>query len=228
VVSGVAIHGDTQWQAIEVELGQIVETHVPRALWGVFHFHAMHLFSDHKSFRGLITTTERFQMLREIAGAIPKYDLPVSYGAVDRRRFAKEPICQLIGRKAPNRIKLAHNVAFGLSVMGLQRWFNRSAADEVGVCVADRNDKTQASLKAVFQMMRHFPLNPPLVTLSNFVDALHFTASRESIGLQLADVAAFFVKRHLMQKADSEEFYKIIEPQLCVAPADALLYKEPG
>jgi len=193
VVSGIAIHGDTQWHAIETDLKTIITSQVPEELWSTFYFHATHLFSDHKSFRTLLSAQRRFQILREAAGIIAKYKLPVSFGAVNRKDFAEK----LKDRTPADRIGLAHQFAFGLSVTGLQGWFNRNAADEVAICVADRNDKVQMSLKQLFAMMRTIPLGHPVVSLFNFVDALHFAASEESIGLQLADIAAFFIKRHL-------------------------------
>jgi hypothetical protein len=62
--------------------------------------------------------------------------------------------------------------------------------------------------------------------LFNFVDAVHFASRKESIGLQLADAAAFVIKRHLMGKDNTEEFYKIIEPHLCVYPDSALIHSD--
>jgi len=153
-----------------------------------------------------------------IAGVIAKFRLPVSYGAVDRRDLARH-----IGDlwTQPERTKLAHQYAFALSITGFQVWFNREALNEVAICVADRNDKIHISLKQFFVIFRQMGLGP-IVSLPNFIDALHFAASEESIGLQLADCASFLIKRHLMDRPNSEEFYEIIEPCLCVDSESAL------
>jgi hypothetical protein len=116
---------------------------------------------------------------------------------------------------------LAHQYAFALSITGFQVWFNREALNEVAICVADRNDKIHISLKQLFVIFRQMGLGP-IVSLPNFIDALHFAASEESIGLQLADCASFLIKRHLMDRPNSEEFYEIIEPCLCVDSESAL------
>jgi hypothetical protein len=91
--------------------------------------------------------------------------------------------------------------------------------------VADRKEKLEPSFKRLYQQLRVEGFTgSPFLTLLNFIDALHFAASQESIGLQLADCAAFLIKRHLMGKDSTEEFYKIIEPRLCVDPDSAMMF----
>ena len=65
VVGGVLIHGDREWRAIEADMKHIIEQQVPQSLQANFYFHATHLFSDHGSFKQLITPEQRFQILRE-------------------------------------------------------------------------------------------------------------------------------------------------------------------
>jgi hypothetical protein len=81
----------------------------------------------------------------------------------------------------------------------------------------------------VFDRLRRFaPEQLPLgLQLYNFVDALHFADSRETFGLQLADCAAFLIKRHLMERSDSEVFYKIIEPHIFCEQASAVCPPSP-
>ena len=84
--------------------------------------------------------------------------------------------------------------------------------DEVVICVPVYNDvaNRQLHLKQTFAAQRAQGLpDLPMVLLMNFVDALHFASSSESIGLQLADVAAFVIKRHsLMRKGQTDKLYK--------------------
>ena len=84
------------------------------------------------------------------------------------------------------------------------------------------------TLKQDYAAQRRYPLpNNPLIMLFNFVDALHFAASEESIGLQLADSAAFIIKRHLMGKSNTEDLYKMIECRLVCELDSALLQLSP-
>jgi Protein of unknown function (DUF3800) len=150
--------------------------------------------------------------------------LPISYGAVNRTVFTK----YLPKEKPKARTTYAHQIAFSLCTMGLQGWFNREHGDEVAICVADQNDAMKLTLKQDYTAQRRYPLpNNPLIMLFNFVDALHFAASEESIGLQLADSAAFIIKRHLMGKSNTEDLYKMIECRLVCELDSALLQLSP-
>jgi hypothetical protein len=223
VVAAVAIHGDTEWQPIEHHAHQIIQTLVPEELQARFCFHARELFSDDKKFKGLLSAETRFALLRELLKIIADFKLPVSYAAVRRADIARA-----VPKTTPKeRTEWSNRTAFISCAMGLQGWFNREHQDEVAICVADRNDPLEASLKLDYRAIRREPFpNHPLVMLFNFVDAVHFASREESIGLQLADGAAFAIKRHLMGKEDTEEFYKIIEPHLCVYPDSALIYSD--
>ena len=223
VTAGVLIHGDLQWGIVDGNASAIILNHVPKELWGSFYFHADHLFHDNKRFEGLLSPTTRFQILRELAGLIDRYELPVSYAAVTRGFVAEK----LPHAKPAARMRLAQQFSFASCAIGFQGWFNRTpgVGDEVAICVADRKEKLEPSLKRLYQLLRMEGLGgSPFLTLNNFIDALHFAASEESIGLQIADCAAFLIKRHLMGKKNTEEFYKIIEHRLCVDPDSAMMF----
>jgi hypothetical protein len=220
VVAAVAIHGDTEWHPIEHHAHQIIQTLVPAELHSTFSFHATELFSDDEKFKGLLSAEIRFALLRELLTIIDDFALPVSYCAIRRTDIAR-----MVPNTTPKeRTDWCNRTAFISCAMGLQGWFNREHGDEVAICVADRNDPLEVSLKMDYAAIRREPFpNHPLIMLFNFVDAVHFASRRESIGLQLADAAAFAIKRHLMGKENTEEFYKIIEPRLCVWPKSALI-----
>jgi Protein of unknown function (DUF3800) len=229
VVAGVMIHGDDQWFPVENQAQQIVDTQVPESLREGFEFHATHLFSDHPKFKKLISAERRFTILREFLAIIAKLDLPVSYGAITR-----EPIVKTLSSwKVERRTSMARQWALDSCVLGFQGWFNRTGSNEVAICIADRAHKLEPTLRKGFASLRRVGLGylgmpaDPLLTLFNFIDALHFADSAESIGLQLADCAAFFIKRHLMGKSDSEEFYRIIEPHLVIYSAESALWRGP-
>jgi hypothetical protein len=221
VVGGVLVHGDNDWYPVETHANQIIKNYVPATLREGFSFHAMHLFGGNKKYQDLIPPDVRFQILREVLGIIATFELPVSYGAITRSELTKE----VEHWNVSERVDLAQQLALSLCLFGFQGWFNRESGDEVAICVASETEKKRlrAHLKQDYAMLRKrgFP-NFPLVTLFNFVDALHFTAAEESIGLQLADCATFAIKRHLMGKEDSEEFYKLIEKCLVCDPVSAL------
>jgi hypothetical protein len=222
VVGGVLIHGDVEWNPIEIALGAIKEARVPPELKDGFVFHAMHLHGDHKSYKKLISPEQRFAILGDLVRTIAMFKLPLSYGAVTRAKLGE----QLANFKSEDRTHLGHQIAFTLCAMGFQGWFNRGPfSDEVAIAVADKNDakNRQLHLKQNYATLRQFdhPL-APFAVYYNFVDALHFAALSESMGLQLADSVAFIIKRHLMKKDDTEELYKQLEPLFICEPESAL------
>jgi hypothetical protein len=121
VTAGVLIHGDFQWKSIETSTSAIIVNHVPEELWTSFYFHADHLYHDNKRFKGLLSAATRFQILRELAAVIDRYELPVSYSAVTRGFIAEK----LPHIKPADRMRLAQQFSFASCAIGFQGWFNR-------------------------------------------------------------------------------------------------------
>jgi Protein of unknown function (DUF3800) len=222
VVGGVLIHGDTEWHPIEVASNEIIASMVPPELRQGFFFRATRLHGDHKSYKGVLSSEQRLELLRQLVNLIAQFKLPISYGAITRAKLHEA----LPSSKSSTRTHIGHQIAFSLCAFGFQGWFSRGPfGDEVVICVADKNDvaNRQLHLKQTFAAQRAQGLpDLPMVLLMNFVDALHFASSSESIGLQLADVAAFVIKRHLMGKEDTDKLYKTLEPLLVCDPESAL------
>src|SRR5271154_1266138 len=142
VVGGVLIHGDTQWHPIEISANSIITSLVPEEIRSSFYFHAYRLFSDHKSFKGLLSAERRFQILRDLVTIIAYYELPISYGAITRSEITK----QISHWKPSERTHMAHQLAFSLCAMGFQGWFYRESSDEVAICVAAKTDEKNRQL----------------------------------------------------------------------------------
>ncbi len=220
VVGGVLIHGDSEWQPIEICFNAILAT-IPSEIRDGFCFHAMHLHGDHPKFKGLLGPKQRFDLLSNVVETIKLFKLPISYGAVRREKIWE----QLPTLKSEERTHFAHQLAFVSCALGFQGWFSRGPFDEVAICVVEKNDakNRQLHLKQNFAKLRTEGwINVPFGVLFNFVDALHFARSSESIGLQLADTVAFLVKRHLMGKEDTEALYQELHPLLVCDPDQAM------
>jgi hypothetical protein len=43
---------------------------------------------------------------------------------------------------------------------------------------------------------------------------MYFGDSRDSVGIQMADICGFFINRHLNQKAYAEGFYQVFSEQI--------------
>ena len=208
--------------ASEVLLGkeQSDSTHLPE-------FHACELYGGYKAFDG-IEQNHRFAAIGYLLRMLTDMNMSVIYGAVNLDEHKKNiygsadpvDVCfrkcvahieqwteiiimgginDAIGNEEPNsenqeRIKLAvlENVGKGLVIL-----------------IADECDgKTKNTLQ---QSFRNLGRTGPL---GCFHDDMFFGDSRYSSGIQLADLCAYFIARHLEGDASIEDFYQMIEPRL--------------
>jgi hypothetical protein len=96
--------------------------------------------------------------------------------------------------------------------------------EELVILIVDDCDKkTKEVLYKSFRALRGRLLpsktSGPINTgeLFHFHDDMYFSDSRYSIGIQLADLCAYLIARHLEGDASVEEFYKTIEPNIVSA-----------
>ena len=150
---------------------------------------------------------------------IHEKEIPILYGAVDKTKLKGE-----IYRNT-NPV----DMGFRLYLDSLDQWF-QSPSDEVfaeptnslpafsqAIIVLDgsRKDIRTTIEKASRQTCKKDKpgQGAPGVGVHVF-DDIFFADSKNSIGMQIADICMYFVARHLMQKPDSEGFYNIISDQI--------------
>ncbi|MBV8775427.1 MAG: DUF3800 domain-containing protein [Deltaproteobacteria bacterium] len=216
VVAAVLVNADTQWKPIERDIDSIIERFVPEDSREGFEFHAKELFSSSKRTRSWGQPL-RHAVLEEFVKLFDKYKLPILPGAANRSEVRKMAAISVSrGRlKGQNLLDLMSlNFAFLACSSVVNLWLKMFANREVGICFADKLNTDRVEwLKANLNFFRRNSLNgDPESRWDRLVDTVYWAESHESMGLQLADSAAFFYKRHLMEKADSEHFYSIIEP----------------
>jgi hypothetical protein len=183
-----------------------------------FEFHARDLFHG-SGFFGNWEQPKRFQTFEHCMRTVNHLGLPIIYGAVDKAKLAK----QIYKSASPLDMSLR------LCIEGIQKWFKENDPTEMGLLIADSfDDGKKRNLKRVFRDYRkklsleileqalldeaHKALAPPQV--SSLLDDMYFGDSRDSVGIQAADMCAFLVQRHLANKQDSEWLFNIIEPHI--------------
>ena len=223
VVAAVLVDADRQWRLLEADIQNIIETLVPQPSRRGFEFHAKELFSGSKSFPW--SKAIRHAILAEFVALFQKHGLPILTGASLRAQIRQ--LLETGDKKiAQKHLDLAaHNFAF-LDATGKVDFLLRTVApDEVGMCFADETIfQREDWLRTTLDFFRKMSLTGIQTDrFEHLVDTLYFAASHESLGLQLADSAAFLFKRHLMGKKDSEPFYKMIEPCVMLKSGPHLL-----
>jgi hypothetical protein len=197
--------------------------------------HEFKEFKAHDLFKGLnafegVSEDKRFLALEVLIKAVRDHGLLFVYSAVDR----------LILRDSPLASADPRQTAFQMCLLGIEDWAQSQSAEMPGggVKVEPRNfvlvlvdeNKDDAKLKDrltnSFRTLRAKWLAPSQTFKKNRLwhlhDAMYFGDSRDSVGLQMADLFAYFVAAHLAGKLDEngERFYNQIKDRLiCAKPA---------
>jgi hypothetical protein len=207
VVAAVIINGDTQWKNIESDIDDL-RSDFP----GLSRDTEL---KANKIFRGLgdfqsWNRLDRITLQKRLLGLIKRHNLPINAAVVDRE-YLKE--CTK-GKRAPTK---PEDFALVMCLYETEAWFCGHAAGEVGCIVADESDR-ESNFKASLKTFRKYPIGPVRAKYNHLIEPILFTDSREAWGVQLADHAAFFIKRMLLKKADSLEFFEIIKKNITAIP----------
>lgn len=196
---------DGHLSPIEINLGLIVANLIPPDEVPAFEeFHASDLFGGYGVFKDIGEKT-RFTAIRELLAGIQKYELPIMYGSVRRDIVGAEP--------AP--VVQSIDTAFRQCLPKIETWMNeRDSIAEMCLLIVDDSDEAKNravrdQLQKSYREMRP-RLRPPAMTrgqLTRFHDGMLFSDSRDSVGIQLADLCAYFICRHLRGEEKGDEFY---------------------
>jgi len=195
-------------------------------------FHACEIYKGTGAFLG-IEETKRFTAIEVLLEAVRMDALPFIYAAIDRKRFANSPF----GTGNPLV------TAFHLCLLGVEDWAttnhpNYSGAPKVidwkdcYLCIADDNKKDKVlkdQLRKTYRSLRvKHPFVPPHVNrLWHAHDDMFFADSTDCLGIQIADLCAYFVRLHLAGAVESQRFYEIFSKQIiCAQPEpESSLYR---
>jgi len=188
-------------------------------------FHASELYLGKGAFES-VEEEKRFDAIRVLLTALESEGLSYIYGAVDRRKLAKS----LVGTARPL------DMAFRLCVLGIEDWARNQHPQYPGaiqldfkdqyLLILDDNEQDKGELKrqlrATYRLLRwaHPYSRPKTETrLWHAHDDLYFGDSRDSVGIQMADLCNYFMSLHLQKIEGSEEFYEIfVGKTICAKP----------
>jgi hypothetical protein len=199
VVAAVIINGDSQWLAIEKHLDGIIQSLVPKESRQKFEFHAKDLFHGTKRYRDW-GKAKRWEILDALLDTFRLFEIPIRSGVVLRSDVGK----LLKPRQGISAQQWSHIMAFVACLLSVESWFEEHAPNEVGICIADNTDRYMSNLlKGVGRQVRDTK------RLGHLIDAVSFQDSYLSIGVQLADVCNFLIKRECSGSDTAGLFKKI-------------------
>lgn len=182
--------------------------------WGhdsvVFHSHEIR--KSHGDFRILLNPSVRASFLDRLNKAMNDIDCTVIAAAIDKRR--------LIDRYA--RPGNPYRIALTFCMERLQRWLiERAAAQALTHIVLERRGRNEdTQLETEFHRIRggdnHVGRMPNLDL--RFMDKKH-----NSTGLQIADLVAHPIGRHVVDPAQHNRAYEIVGSKLRRGPTGVLL-----
>ena len=194
---------DKQFHMLEVRSGAIAKSIVPDEKWEKFEeFHASELYGGFGVFNG-IPQKERFDVIELLLKGIAQLQLPIFYGAVDKLEQT------LYGSADPV------DICFQTCIRGIEQWASKQDPVELVVLIVDDcNKDIKASLRKSFRRLRE-PLRTPIFPPGqawHLHDDMYFGSSKESIGIQSADLCGYFIMKHLIGADPAAEgFYDIIK-----------------
>jgi hypothetical protein len=204
--------------SLEISAATAIMREIPEESRDLFlekfkEFKAVDLYNGHGPFDPLIIKQEhRFGLITYLLRLLEYNKIKVVYGAVDRFALERSSVA------SANSV----DICFRLCAEGIETYLaslpQKLPAYEFALFIADEFNSDKAELKASFRAMR--PLTrPPHFAVGKIFhvhDEMYFGDSKESIGLQLADLCAYFIAKHLEGAADpgAEGFYKLIEPHI--------------
>ncbi len=207
VVTAVIVK-DERFSNLEVRIGAALEAILsPEKIEHFEEFHACQLYGGYGVFDS-VEQPKRFDLIELLLQSLTLSGIPVVYGAVDKAKLA----AQLYGSAEPL------DVCFRVCLEGVEEWIARILPHDLALLIADDfgDSKTKTMLTKSFRNLRK-RLRPPweLGKLQHLHDGLYFGNSKDSIGIQLADLCGYFIAKHLNgDDKVAEAFYSQIEKHI--------------
>jgi hypothetical protein len=223
VYAGVIVQPDEDWTDLEQTLKTIRDDEYQPRDSESFEFHACNLFEESKGNH----PDRAYRTLMALLDVPRALELPIVCGAIDRRfttefmkgikPFAANPKKEL--NKTTRDFRWNDAIpAFILCAQATELWFREFAANERCLLIADESDQPtdrptiDKDTKIELRRIRNHP--PYKHSLDHIINTVYFGDSRFSLAIQLADACAFFIKRHLMGRTDSDLYFGKIKEQI--------------
>jgi len=199
VAVAILVDPDREWKKVEASRDQLLN---------LFHLEPDTEIHAHE----LFPYPEAQPFLKQHIGILATHQLPMFYGAVDRRLF-RQDFPNLPPNEQDRDVKL---LSFMYAVQMLDLWLQLYHPDEVAICIPNeeqyrRQKQKQSFIQAAVAYYRKLEPDEEC-KLNNIVEAPFFVDSAVSIGVQLADNCVYMLKRYLSGKPNMEDYMHLIQP----------------
>ena len=232
VVAGVVVHGDGQMAQVRSQLNKAVRNWIPPDQQESFVFHATELFNgggkvfvrDPKDTPNPKWPLEkRLEIAKDIAKIFKANRLPIAFAAIDRATF---PLTELARSgwdqlTAKQKIINTHVTAHVVATMKVDVWLRQNAPNEHAMMIVEDNQQAKKLIHSTQQYYQQRKLETLLsdherkyFPLRKIVEDPLFQEKRPGSVLQLADFAAYVIKRRLMGASPCDDSFDLIQSQI--------------
>jgi hypothetical protein len=229
VIAAVIVHGDKDTGRITKALEKLVKEY---GLNWIGEFHAKDIWHGSGVFdrdNPKWPLPRRRALLARLAALPKELSLPVAIGYVHRKTYdrALDDYSRQLERNhgiTRERSKLPAHVAqygeaFARVAKAVDTWMQKNAPRERAMLIAEDAPQVKRELKLIQSIFQSKNMDIQFLLTDSFktehiIETVHFAGKKESPFLQLADTCAFVAKRKLMRKADIDEIYARVEPQI--------------
>lgn len=213
VVVGAVLIPDFHFVNIEGSAGTIVEGLIPEDELDKFQeFHAAEMYYGQGAFQN-IEGERRHKSIKAMLSITTNLGVPVIYSAVHKKKLASAAY------GGTNPVDLA----FRMCALGIERWISDNNNSALCLIIMDETSDKELknNIRQGFKALRG-KLRPPQwdSRLLHVHDDMYFGDSRDSVGIQVADLCNYFLKRKLENRNDSDEFYDIYSRNLVCSKAE--------
>jgi len=208
-VVGAVFGKEADFFNLELTLGVLVtQDLIPSEKWQSFEeFKASDLYKGNNAFQD-IKQEKRYKAIKDFLKIVGECDLSIAYGAVPKRKLRGS----IYG-------SASHiDVAFRACLPGIQTWMKNNAGGDKCLLITDdfSEKKIKEEVRLSFRQLR-LQIRPPeysIGTLDHFHDAIAFCDSRDSVGVQVADMCSYFIGHHLQGNNESKWCYDLFASRI--------------
>jgi hypothetical protein len=196
---------DETFASLEFIHGAAVEAIVPPERLDKFEeFHAWELYGGYGVFDG-VEQVKRFFLIESLLKIISEFKVSIVYGAVHKAKMEE----LIYGSADPV------DICFRVCVKGVQDWIRQLADLDIALLIVDdwEQKDIKRTIRKSFRQMRKHSRAPQYEKKQAWLlhDDMYFGDSKDSIGLQLADLCGYIIGKHLKGDVAAGAFYEIIK-----------------
>lgn len=212
-VGGVIVNADQQLKAVERHLLELVNTYVPPEKQNGFIFHAQEMMNGGGIFvRNEYPQELRLKALEDVCAIPTKFDLPIVFHAVDRKKIIAAHPNDSIG-DLNTYCAAACSTACLIEV---ERYMREEAhSGEVATLVYENTDKARKHIRDVHNYLKtnaaSYAAGSPsdwsrYIPVQRIAETAFFAEKSDSSLLQVADAIAYVLNRQFRAVSGTERF----------------------